>query len=323
MNYTKEKLANQDISENIEILKNYDSEVKYPTLVKIYIAFSSLVNCKLGIFPSHQCIAEKSGLKSRRTVLRALKIFDKAGIISWRYRYKRTSIYTIHKKLIFCVPLTLIMSAMWIDSSRAHKEDDVTLSLLKEFNNGVNGKSQNSIRSHFTTYETIPPEKIKKIGRRRLPVSIEQRLVCIKVINQHLPLTEHGIINLKKYPVEALRSAISKINWALPRENPYISLLAVCEKYCRDKGLFVERLMYDRERYEKGISKQDQEFYKKDLFVRPGLAPKKRPAQTQLPPVVQEDREDTVKKIMAMDTTNIFLGILQKGFSGNNRNKIV
>lgn len=255
-----------------------------------------------------------------------MRIFKRDKIFAWRRRYKRSNVYTILKKFTFVFSLKLIMSAFWIDASSQYSNKIVLTDLFKGINYGIY-VSQSGKRVSVEARDTIPSKEKSLKRTRRLAVNLEKRLSLVSTIKTHLPLTEHGIINLKKYPVEALEFCISKIQWALQREDPYISLLFLCEKHCRENNLPVERAMYHKEKNLKGIKPDDQIFYQKELFVRkevekPVLT-KQSIAWQPIPLPSEEELERTRQEVLAIDSTNIFMQLVQAGFSSNTRKQIV
>lgn len=328
-NFIKNPLLESDWVENIS----------YRAKEILNFLFSSN-NFQRESIASFGVIAKNIGC-SVSTVQRSIRELIRLGIIIKKRRFNASNKYMLHPSLnnpeiitrlrrqfkILYQSLFFNLSLILSSYGCSPKFDQ----LIKNFNvlfKMVIGSV--IVRRSYKNKNALPPiptpaiqQKKNNIGTRRgVIMSISSRLEVIRQIQKKLPLTEHGSLNLEKYPVTALQEAMSKLRVALQKRDPYIYLLSICESHCKINELPIDRVVNDREKMKRGIPHYDKHFV--DLTQKPVKQIQSKPCgiehSARLPLFVPEreiDEQQITKwqqEVTTMQAPNDFFAILQQGF---------
>lgn len=80
---------------------------------------------------------------------------------------------------------------------------------------------------------------------------------AINDISKAIPLTSHGRAKLFAYPAAALRFVFFKVESCYGKEDPFIYMISILERYCRENSYHVERSRYKKKCRELGANKTD------------------------------------------------------------------
>jgi len=195
---------------------NFDSQGALAFIEKSSRATKIIINtlCFSGkihgySYPSHTYLAKKAGV-ARETVCRIISRLKKAGILSYVYRYRRTSVYVLDKIFTDHIFLNRLYSIL---RPKKVKEQNVTPSIVKVFS------TKYYIRALTKRWLDIPP--------------------FLKKLKRYLRLNIAGAIKLLAFPEEAILEAVDMYEKRLEYK-----------PFERDYGYWLWKFAYDYCMYE-------------------------------------------------------------------------
>lgn len=225
--------------------------------------------------PTHGYIASRTNL-SISTVQRALKTLRSHDLVNWDSEYHcpntyylasylrtkpgRAKLYSLYK-YFFALSFVLLLSPL-LATTRNDR-----LKLNKCLNTNVYRERVSIytspdypllVREHPKFLEHGVTATIKT--RTRNKMTLKLRLEALANLQKIFPLTTHGIINVKKYPAQAITYATRFVPQCITKLDPFAYFLAICERYCKENRLDIDRHRYEQERFALGILDTDSTF---------------------------------------------------------------
>lgn len=259
-----------------------------------YALLSHLKHDRWYIAPSLDMIAARSGF-SKATVSRAMKYFKDMNWISCKHRFNNSNIYEVHpmfttpeilqfiSKLYRLSVNTVLTLAMLFSTCGLHP----SVENLKEvlcINNLSNqtvierenpkrevleGEDYRNLEQEGGLVSTILPNihgSSQKKGSRMNQIAFKNKETTLDEIATKLPLTQHGVIMIMKYPAQSLHYMNLNIESCLLMENPAEQLFRYLDKHATTNQLFIDEELYDNYCEQKGVNKNLDPLLDPDAF---------------------------------------------------------
>ena len=205
--------------------------------------------------------------RSTRQVQRYLDTLEDLGLITRTYRHMTTSLYYVAdslkhpsiKKYIFSYAKSFFI-ALSLSLLLSRESAATGYVVLEEFKGKYNsylsktmGVNTMDERDPFgdgerITHQIFKSQELKKnIAEQNSRANNPQRVKMVALLQKELPLTSLGVKKFQSYPASALAKAYERINAAHNADFPDKYLLGVCENYCKDHNLTIDRSWFNRE----------------------------------------------------------------------------
>lgn len=218
----------KDVQDNLEsFFRNLTESQK---LVFDYLNFLS--NHNQVVYVSQSGIAKHAGI-GRQYCNRIIRGFEELGLISTNYRHMKTSLYKISN--FFANPLIRSRLCHIIKSFRK-------LPLILLWTQSLLGLLgyNNNYKYHTQTKSYRSREFVKNLSRSKncrgcmnneYPISPVIR--DIKILN----LTRWGQIKLSAFPDDAIKEAISRMEYFKSAKDPFALFMKICLEYCKTENI--------------------------------------------------------------------------------------
>lgn len=232
----------------------------------------------------------------RSTVRVTINKLRDMGLLRWQEVYHNFNVFHLDKELLQPKLRNMLMSfvrnvalfaTIFLTSKRASAGDQPLLR-INEFKRGnisnshiVNSEGQVAYATNFYQigfeneqalrdaggFESEQRERALQEKRHRKYLRHEKlREQAINDISKAMPLTSHGRAKLFAYPAAALRFVFFKVESCYGKEDPFIYMISILERYCRENSYHIERPRYKKKCRELGANKTD-DFVEDELLA--------------------------------------------------------
>lgn len=215
------------------------------------------------------------------------------GLLTWEKTYHHPNRFHVHeillqpsiRKKIMCFLKNVTLFTLLL--SRTVYASDQPLIKIKEFitkeishSHIVNKGGQGAPMTNFYQKGTEDYQRLEQLGgfdrdriekellekQRRYHLTQDKlRENAISDIDKALPLTQHGRAKLFSYSVPALRFGLFKVEKCYDKLDPFLYLIGILERYCKENSQYVDRSRYKSICKTFGISRSD-DFANEDLL---------------------------------------------------------
>lgn len=345
MNYTQTHTIRQEVSERnnnnfiSSSLPVQSNDLKLTKAVKdVFTFLARRAHLRIKNF-SHAYIAGLTG-RSINTVKRCIKLLVLWGLISYVYRHRRTSLYTLTlaffshpfvkaiTKNFEIFSLKMHLSSCWQKSHRdvpsiTNYKNELPSIIFKDFIYKITVTKKDLDRRRGE-WDTMKHQKTKDPEKEGL-------LVRLKNI---IPLTEHGKLAVSRYTLPAIKEMIRCAPAAMKSTDPFRYLSSIATKFSERNNMPIDYAGYHLAREEAGLDKDHTDFISpiRLQISQSQSIPKKRESINQeasgtkplfkLNPEDEKRIENQPLEILKTATMNIdleqpgsyFMRIIQTGF---------